>query len=509
MKKFLAICVSMAVGSGLLAASKSPAWAEEPQYGGQLSVAVDNDAKSLDPTFQVNFSERGPEYLIFNTLFGLSPDFSIVPELAESWSYSPDGLVLTMSLRKGVKFHDGTNFDAAAVKWNLDRRMSEAKSPSKSLLGAVIASIDVIDASTVKITLKSPSPSLLGMLAQREGFMISPSAAQKLGDKFGVEPVGTGPFIFKEWQQGNKITVVKNPTYWENGKPYLDSVTFHLMANPVVGVPRLLTGELDIVPYLTPTDARALDGKPQIKLFKSPGSRWVSLHLVTTSPPFTDVRVRQAIAYALDKKRIVDIVTAGQGVIANGPTPPSLWWFDKDLPSYEHNPEKAKELLAAAGYSSGLTVTLSLPPDTLYRPLASLVQEQLKDAGIKVSIQPVSASEWAPRLSSSQINFIPIRWTQRPDPDGLFTLLFSSKSPQNWVRFNNPEVDSLLEKARGEKDRGRRSEIYKRVQTIFAEQLPYINLFFAVEYTAMQSNVRNYTYIPDEIPRLREVWKSK
>jgi peptide/nickel transport system substrate-binding protein len=509
MKKFLAICLSVAVGSGLLIGNRSPALAEAPQYGGELNVALDNDAKSLDPIYQVNFSERGPEYLIFNTLFGLTSDFSIIPELAESWSLSDNGLVLTMSLRKGVKFHDGTDFDAEAVKWNLERRLTDAKSASKSLLTPVIASVEVVDTSTVKINLKTPSPSLLGMLAQREGFMISPTAAKKLGDRFGVEPVGTGPFIFKEWQQGNKITVEKNPAYWEKGKPYLDRVTFHLMGNPVIGVPRMLSGELDMVPYLTPNDARSLEGKPQIKLFKSPGSRWVSLHIVTTSPPFTDVRVRQAIAYALDRQRIVDIVSAGQGVIANGPTPPSLWWFDKDLPNYEHNPEKAKKLLAEAGYPSGLSLTLSLPPDSMYRPLASLVQEQLKDAGIKVNIQPVSASEWEPRLANNQINLIPIRWTQRPDPDGLFSLLFYSKSQVNLTRFNNSEVDGLLVQARGEKDRDRRREIYGRAQKIIAEQVPYVNLFFAVEYTAMQSNVQNFTYIPDEIPRLREVWKSK
>jgi peptide/nickel transport system substrate-binding protein len=137
------------------------------------------------------------------------------------------------------------------------------------------------------------------------------------------------------------------------------------------------------------------------------------------------------------------------------------------------------------------------------------VQEQLKDVGINVSIQPVSASEWAPRLMNKEINFIPIRWTQRPDPDGLMTLLMYSKSSQNWTVFNNPEFDALLEQGRVEKNQDRRRDIYGRAQKILAEQLPYINLFFAVEYTAMQASIQNFVYIPDEIPRYREVWKSK
>jgi peptide/nickel transport system substrate-binding protein len=510
MKQLQAVYVSLVFAVSALLGSCSAAIAEAPQYGGTLNVAADNDAKSLDPTFQVNFSERQPEYLIYNTLFGLKPDFSIVPELAESWSISEDGLVLTISLRKGVRFHDGTEFNAEVVKWNIDRRLDdEVNSPSKSLLRPAIASVDAVDANTVRINLKGPSPSLLGMLAQREGFMISPTAAKKLGNRFGVEPVGTGPFVFKEWLQGNSITVDKNPDYWEKGKPYLDRVVLHLMANPTIGVPRMLSRELDVVPYLPPNEARALEGKPDIRLFLSPGSRWTSLHIVTTSAPFNDVRVRQAIAYGLDRQRIVDIVTAGKGIVANGPTPPSLWWFNKDLPSYEHNPEKARKLLSDAGYASGLSVTLSIPPDGLYRPLSSLVQEQLKDVGINVSIQPVSASEWAPRLMNKEINFIPIRWTQRPDPDGLMTLLMYSKSSQNWTVFNNPEFDALLEQGRVEKNQDRRRDIYGRAQKILAEQLPYINLFFAVEYTAMQASVQNFVYIPDEIPRYREIWKSK
>jgi peptide/nickel transport system substrate-binding protein len=486
----------------------APAAAEQPQYGGTLTVSLPNDAKSLDPTFQINFSERQPLYLVFNTLVGLAPDFSIVPELAERWETRDDGWLLVLHLRRDVKFHDGTVFDAKAAKWNLDHRMDEkVNSPSRLQLAELIESVDVQDDVTLAVRLKGPAPSLLGMLAQREGFMISPQAAEALGERFGQNPVGTGPFIFREWSPGNRIVVDKNASYWEPGKPYLDRVVFIQTSNPVVGIPRLLTRELDFVGALTPIDVRPLEKHSGIKLERSPGSRWLALQMRIDRPPFNDLKLRQAIAHAIDRKRMVDIVMDGKATIAEGFTPPGLWWFDPDLRSYPYDPAKAKALLAEIGPMPDLQLTMSTQPVMLYQQISQLTQEQLKAVGLNVRIEPVSVSDWYPQLIQGVINFLPIRWTQRPDPDGLFTYLFHGMSKANTSHYSNLQVDELLDKARGLQNESERARLYRAAQKLMTHDLPYIPLFFSVEYAAMRDNVRNFVWIPDEIPRFREVWK--
>ena len=487
----------------------APIAAEQPQYGGTLTVSLPNDAKSLDPTYQINFSERQPLYLVFNTLVGLAPDFSIVPELAERWETRDDGWLLMLHLRRDVKFHDGTVFDAKAAKWNLDHRMDEkVNSPSRLQLAELIETVDVQDDVTLAIRLKGPAPSLLGMLAQREGFMISPQAAETFGERFGQIPVGTGPFIFREWSPGNRIVVDKNASYWEPGKPYLDRVVFIQTSNPVVGIPRLLTRELDFVGALTPIDVRPLEKQSGIKLERSPGSRWLALQMRIDRPPFNDLKLRQAIAHAIDRKRMVDIVMDGKATIAEGFTPAGLWWFDPDLRSYPYDPAKAKALLAEIGPMPDLQLTLSTQPVTLYQQISQLTQEQLKAVGLNVRIEPVSVSDWYPQLIQGAINFLPIRWTQRPDPDGLFTYLFHGMSKANTSHYSNSQVDEALDKARGLQDESKRATLYRAAQKLMTHDLPYIPLFFSVEYAAMRDNVRNFVWIPDEIPRFREVWKA-
>lgn len=497
--------LGVALGSG--ARDAKAQGAEGPRRGGTLTAALQNDAKSLDPAFQINFSERQPLYLVFNTLVGLAPDFTIVPELAERWETGADGRQLVLHLRGGVRFHDGTPFDAAAAKWNLDRRMdAKVGSPSRAPLSELIASVEAPSDQTLVLNLKGPAPSLLGMLGQREGFMASPRSAERYGEGLGQNPVGTGPFVFKEWSPGSRIVVERNPDYWEPGKPYLDRIVFVLTSNSVVGIQRLVTRELDFVGALTPVDVRPLERQRGIRLAQSPGSRWLALQMRVDRPPYDNPKLRQAIAHAVDRKRMVDIVMDGKATVAHGFTPPGLWWFDPALESYPHDPAKAKALLAEVGPVPELV--LSTQPVSLYQQISQLTQEQLKAVGLTVKVQPVSVSDWYPQLIQGAINFLPIRWTQRPDPDGLFTYLFHSKSAANTSRYANPEVDRLLEEASGLGDQAGRAALYRRAQALMTHDLPYVPLFFSLEFAAMREEVRNFVWVADEIPRFREVWKA-
>src|SRR5215467_13795143 len=191
--------------------------------GGTLNVGLPSDSKTMDPIYSVQFTERQVLYLVFNTLVRYGPDFSIHPELAEGWRVEDGGKRVTFKLRQGVQFHDGTPFDAAAVKWNIDRRLDPAvASPQREQLDPIISAVEVVDGRTVAFVLKAPYAGLLSLLGELLWYKTSTTASEKLGKDFGNAPLGTGPFVFKEWVRGSHLAVERNATYWETGKPYLD-----------------------------------------------------------------------------------------------------------------------------------------------------------------------------------------------------------------------------------------------------------------------------------------------
>lgn len=507
-REILVAIVRVAAIAGVLVAA--PALADTPKRGGTLNVGFPSDTKTLNPMFSVQFSERQVLYLVYNTLTKLGTDFSINPELATSWDIEKDGKRIVLHLRKGVKFHDGTAFDAEAVRWNIEQRLDEAVgSPQRKQLEPVIGSIDVIDAHTVAFNLKQQFPALLGMFGQRAGFMVSPTAAKKHGEDFGSNPVGTGPFVFKEWVRGSHVTVERNAAYWEDGKPYLDKVVFRDISGSVVGLQRLLTGELDYVGQLAPNDIKPIEDNDKLDLYPITVGRWYSLQWHWDKPPFNNSDLRKAIAHAIDRKRVVEITMAGKANLANGPTPPGLWWFDPDIEGYAYDPEKSKELLAKAGYESGTELVLSTPQISVFQQINQLVQEQLDAVGVPVKLEPVARKEWYSRVVKRATNWTPTRWTQRPDPDGLLYILFHSKGFANTTGYSNPEVDALLEEARGVGDVDKRRTIYSKAQRIMVDDLPMLPLFFAVEYAAIGKNVKNFAWIPDQIPRFGEIWKAE
>jgi peptide/nickel transport system substrate-binding protein len=502
MKKWMAVAFA-----GALLVSGA-AVAQTPKQGGTLTVGFPSDSKTFDPTYSVEVTERQALYLVFNTLVQYAPDFSIKPELATSWTIENDGKRMVFKLRPDVTFQDGTKFDAAAVKWNIEHRLDPAVgSPQRDQLAPVIAGVVVIDPLTVAFDLKAPYPGLLSLLGERPGFMASPTAAEKAGKEFGSHPVGTGPFLFKEWVRGSHINFVRNPNYWDKGKPYLDAITFRDISGAVVGVQRLLTGEIDYVGDMSPQDVRPLQGKSQIKLYPISVGRWYSLQWHWDEPPFNNAKLRQAIAHAIDRKRINDILMAGKGTVSDGPTPPGLWWYDPTVQSYPYDKARAKALLAEAGYAGGFEFVLSTPQLTVLQQINQLVQEQLAEVGIKVRLEPVAQNEWYSRVVKKGTNFTPMRWTQRADPDGLLYILYDSKGYANSTGYKNERVDSLLEEARQIYDVDKRKQLYREAQQTIVQDLPMLPLFFSVEYGALRSNIHGFEWIPDQMPRFRDLWK--
>jgi len=501
--------LTAAIAAPLLVALATPSLAQDqPQRGGVLSVGFPSDSKTFDPTHSVQFTERQVLYVIYNTLVRYGADFSLQPELAESWSIEADGKRIVFKLRGGVKFHDGTDFNAEAVKWNIEHRLDkEVASPQRQQLDPIIASVEALDATTVAFNLKQRSPGLLSLLGERPGFMISPTAAKKFGKDLGNNPVGTGPFVFKEWVKGSQITVERNPSYWEAGKPYLDRIVFRDIAGSIVGAQRLATGELDFVGDMSPQEILQLQNRPGINLHPITVGRWYSLQWHMYEPPFDNAKLRQAIAHGIDRKRINDIVMAGKGALIDGPTPEGLWWFNPNAKTYPYDPARAKALLAEAGYPNGFEYTLSTPQIGVLQQINQLVQEQLGAIGVKLKLEPVAQSEWYDRLVKRTTNMSPNRWTQRPDPDGLLYILFHSTGFANTSGYKNEQVDKLLEEGRNIYDQAARKKIYDELQEIIVKDIPMFSLFYSVEYGALRESVQGFAWIPDQIPRFRDLWK--
>jgi peptide/nickel transport system substrate-binding protein len=483
--------------------------AQTPSRGGTLTVGLANDAKTYDPIFSVQYTERYVLYLAFDTLVKYAPDFSIRPELATSWDTSAGGKRVVFTLRQGVTFQDGTPFDAAAVKWNIDQRLDETvNSPQRQLLMPIVASVDVVDPYHVAFNLVTPSPALFSLLGERVGFMVSPTAWQQRGTAFGAQPIGTGAFELKEWTRGSRVVLERNPNYWRVGLPYLDRIVVQDLAGSIIGVQRLLTGEIDYVDQLTPSDVRPIEKRSDIVLKPIKVGRWYFLQWHVNEPPFDNPKLRQAFAHAIDRNRLNEITMRGQGTVSDGPTPDGLWWYDPTLKSYPHDPARAKALLADAGYANGFEYVLSTPQVTVFQQINQLLQEQLGSVGIKVTLQPVAASEWYARVVSGNTNLTPTRWTQRADPDGLLYILFHSKGFANTMKYRNDQVDALLEGARTTYDTTARKKLYAEAQRLIVGDLPMVPLIFGAEYAAMRARVNGFEWIPDELPRFGDLWKS-
>ncbi|MGH7069990.1 MAG: ABC transporter substrate-binding protein, partial [Acetobacteraceae bacterium] len=373
-RDFLAT-LAPAVSAAVLAPPRLAMAQGTPRGGGVLRVGFISDSKTFDPIFSVEFTERYVLYLVYNTLVQYGPDFSIRPELAERWSVGNGGKDMTFVLRRGVKFQDGTDFTADVVKWNIDRRLDPAVgSPQRKELASIIDSVEVVDPATVTFHLKEPSPVLLSLLGERPGFMVSPAAAKKYGQDFGSHPVGTGPFLFKEWVRGSHIAVVRNPSYWESGKPYLDRIEFQDTPDSVVAIQRMLAQEVDYADQISPQEVKEIEHRKGVDLYPSKVGRWYFLQWHVDQPPFNNLKLRQAVAYAIDKERINGIVMNGRGQISQGPTPPGLWWYDPKVQSYPYDTAKAKQMLAEAGYLHGFDYVLSTPQIEILQEINQLVQ---------------------------------------------------------------------------------------------------------------------------------------
>jgi peptide/nickel transport system substrate-binding protein len=483
----------------------------KPTRGGTLKVGWVAQCKTLDPHKSVQWPERYILYCVFETLVDVDESFNVVPRLAVSWE-NPDQMTYKFNLRKGVKFHDGTDFDAEALKWNIERILNpEFASPQRALIEPYLKSVEVVDKYTVVFRLKQPYPPLLAALAERPGFIVSPTAVKKDGDKkFALNPVGTGPFKFDSWIPQAQLTVKRFEGYWDKGKPYLDAIEFQEIPDPMVRQTALRAGNVDIITDITAKEAMELKNEGKVKLIKKwPPARWYALQWQVDKPPFNNRALREAIAYGIDREEINKKLFYGEVMPAVGPVPPGLWWSDKEFKGYQYNPELTKKKLAEAGYPNGFSYKFSVPNLQFLVQVSEIIQAQLVRAGIKMEFEMVNQSEAYAKLLSGEANWGITNWTQRGDPHGLLYILYHSKGYANSTKYNNPKVDKLLDEAAVIYDQSKRIPMYQEAVRTITMDAPYVFIVYFPEWAVMSPKIEGYKWIPDLVPRFAFLWREK
>ena len=503
-RRFTVLALGAALGFVL--ALGPPALAQVK--GGTLRVRLAGDLTSLDPAFNTTPPERHVLHQVLNTLVGVDDKLHVVPELAESWKWEGD-TTLALKLKKGIKFHDGTDFDAAAVKFNIDRLLDpETKSRMRGEIGEVKA-VEVVDSHTVRLLLKYPSVGLLATLAQAPGMILSPASIKKLGKDVARQPVGTGPFKFVEWMRDDHITVERFDGYWEKGLPYLDKIIFRPLPDTSVAVVNLKTNTLDLIDGVEPKDVAGVKARRDLAYVESPGVNYYMIRLNMSQPPFDSKAVRQALAYSIDRDSIAKGVFFGTVPVAPGPITPASWAYSKDLKGISRDIPKAKALLAEAGKAGGVKFEMQLPPSPLFVRLGEVIKAQAADAGLDIALSTTEGGKMmANSLSLNYQAMLSFR-TGREDPDGSTYRDFHSEGPFNRMKYNNPKMDALLVKARSTFSQEERKALYLQIQQLVVEDAPMVFLVVMPTGQAMTAKLKGFTHYPTMDLYLKSTWLEK
>ena len=491
--------------------ASASAAARTPTRGGTLVYARNLDAKTWDPHFSANLSERYVLYLMYNTLVAYDKDFNIVPELARSWDISSDKKSITFHLQPGAKFHDGTDCDAAAVKFSLDRVVDPAvNSPLRGNLVPPLTSVEVVDKTTVRLNTSMAWRPLLAALGERPGFIVSPAAVQKYGKDFGRNPVGSGPFKFVEWTPDSRVIVERFDGYWDTGKPYLDRIEVRHVADSQVRLTMIRTGEAQLIDSVAPALVDSLRSSPGLTVAELQSARFWGVQMHNAKAPFDNADLRKALAYATDRDAVRKVGFGGTGRLATHPLGGG-WAYEKSLDTagFAFDLDKAKAALTRANLPANTTLLFQNSDDRQQQDMAQALASTYQKLGLKIEQQAVPAADSFNQLKAGKINWTLTNWAPRADPDGLLRILWHSKGFQNTTGFNNPEIDKLLDDAAGEFDTAKAKASYTKAEQIIVENADYDFMMWPSEFAAYRTEVGNFVYHPDLILRMRELYISK
>ena len=461
---------------------------------GTLRVAIPSNLNTLDPAK----TKLGEEYILNFLLFGglteINASGAVIPDLALTWTPDADQKVWRFTLRKGVKFHNGREMDANDVKTTFDRILDPATGSVARAVFDIVDKVEVVDKYTVVFRLKIPYSGFPEVVSDRQARIVPKDQL----DTLASTPIGTGPFKFKSWLPGDRVEIVKNPDYYVAGVPRLDGVLFRIMPESAAEVAALQTGAIDLV-WSVPLEAiKDLEKDKNIVIDAVPTSSWDGLIMNVTQKPFDDVRVRRAVALAIDKKTMVDLALFGHGKPSHTMISPASRFYNADLPIGTADTARAKKLLAEAGYPDGFETTLFVSSGRPARDRIAVVsREMLKAIGIKANIERVPFDKFI-RDIEGKAPFYVDGFLGRATVDNAIYPWFHSNgswSSQLW-HYKNPELDTVLDKARGATSDQERIRLYKEFQKLALENPPGVIVYVIDHVNAYRSNVKNFKSNP-------------
>ncbi len=501
-------------------------WPARPpgeQRGGVLRLATSEDVPTLDPALGYDTTSWAYEQHLFETLFTYDDAGELVPSLAEHWERSADGLRYTFTLPEGVVFSDGTPLTASDAAGSLERVLNPKTSSQgaeyyREIRGARdyvagtsehVAGLTTPDPRTLVIELEAPDALFLHKLALLFASVVPVALARRLGDDFSMAPIGSGPFVLREWRRGERIVLARNPRYRRADRPYLDGVVEQIGVNEQLTWLMFESGELDLS-GIPPADFPAVMRDP------SRADQLVHAATLTTEfigincqiPPLDDRRVRQALNYAVNKSEVIALLN-GRGIVARGVVPANMPGYHAELDGYPYDPAKARALLESAGQGGGFSVELwTRGAGDLELKMAQKLQQDLARVGVTLSIKSVAWSSFLEAIRQPRtVPLFILGWSADfPDPENFLDILFHTGQDNNHSFYSNPEVDRRLEAARPITEPAARTRAYAEIERMIVDDAPVILLYQPITYVIHTPRVHGYRIHPLLPGRFTDVW---
>jgi peptide/nickel transport system substrate-binding protein len=477
-----------------------------PVPGGTLATAIEDDPITLDPAYTASLPGRRVGRAVFDPLVDLNEQGELVPMLAESWE-QPDDRSYVLNLRQGVSFHDGTPFDAEAVKFHFDRHLDEANESLRRGELLAVESVEILDPHAVRVNLHEPFAPFLYALFDWSGFVVSPTAVESLGDEFGVQPVGTGPFKFVEYIRDERTVVTRNENYWDPSRPQLDEIIFRPIQSDTSRLTELRSGAVQIAEDMPYQDIARMRSMPEIVLSEKTGFRFEFLAFQTAREPLAASKpFRQALNWLIDREAIHQSVYFGTGAIGYDPFLPGTAFYDPDYVPFTRDLDRARELLDEAGAASA-SFTVYVGADPVVQKKAQIIQANFAEAGVTMNIQNEDPSSNTTRLVDGDFElFIGRWWGYRPDPDQYLSTLLHSAGSNNYSSYGNPEVDRLIEEARATPAQEERVALYRQISPLVNDDAPNIYYHTGSNFKGLAPSVGGFVHRQDSIVRYADIW---
>jgi peptide/nickel transport system substrate-binding protein len=433
----------------------------------QLRIGLREDPDILDPTLARTYVGRIVFAALCDKLFDINERLEIVPQLATGYRWE-DPTTLVITIREGVKFHDGEVMDAAAVVYSLNRHLTMQGSFRRSEVNS-IDRVEAVDPRTVRIKLKAPNAAFLAQLTDRAGMVVSPKAAEAAGAQFGTRPVCNGPFRFAERVAQERITLERFPDYWDNGRIHFQRITYLIITDNTVRMANIQSGAIELGERMEPEDAKTAQRNRALRVtpVESLGYQGITINIGNgpraDTPMGRDVRVRAAFELAIDRDAVNQVVYEGLHTPSRQPVPPASPFHIREFQPEPRNVDRARALLREAGVTAPVPVEMTIPNNPDLRQVGEVIQAMVKEAGFDLRLRAMEFASSLQAAARGEFETYLIGWSGRTDPDGNIYAFLATGGGQNDGRYSNAEVDALLDQSRQESDQAKRYALYRRI----------------------------------------------